>query len=208
MADGWLLWITNHRGEESVRGPGRRIHLFEHARVAQAHRWPNWPVDEIADRIGSAAPTDRFPPVAVAVLEDAGWFPGRVLPEAEITAWAAARVPDDDVRLHDAARRALVEFGGLRLHSEGVCDLEFFPHPTPDVRWREAASLAHWAGSVLFPVAEDRRQRVEGLVVVLEDGPGISGVVLAGEIDQYVVGRTVDEMIINYATGAPPQPVD
>lgn len=132
---GWLGWVTREPTDDPATGDGLRLLLNPDDTVDS---WPAWPLAEIESRWSRSTPEDRFPPYVQAVLETAGWFPGRRLDDEVLDAFAAemAVVPDLDppLVLHPAARTALAEFGGLVLEAPLRTPVQLAP--VPGHRWQ------------------------------------------------------------------------
>jgi hypothetical protein len=130
---GWLGWVDRHDAPSGAR-TGIRLELRDADNEPFIYpgwtlQWPLWPADVIAARIDAATDHDRFPPYVQAVLDVSGWFPGRAIPDHHLddlaTQFAALPVKDEEDLeegervyrpvVHEAARTALQEFGGLQL---------------------------------------------------------------------------------------------
>jgi hypothetical protein len=133
---GWVAWTGGGPDIPPAAGEGQRAVID--AGTGQLTRWPAWDVDEIAARLAAATPQDRFPPNVRAHLEDAGWHPGRRLPEDELDRLAAtlAALPAErPIRLHETARAFLAEFGGLTVAPHGRPAVSFAPVPETFDTW-------------------------------------------------------------------------
>jgi len=60
---------------------------------------------------------NRFSPAVEQALREAGWYPGRMLPESEVEKWYAFRWKEEPgyCYAHEVALQVLREFGGLHI---------------------------------------------------------------------------------------------
>jgi SUKH-3 immunity protein len=191
------LCVVGAAAEASTGAPSAVIDR----ETGELSRWPSLPAPMIASRYALArAAEHRFPADVRAVLDRAGWFPGRDK-RAAVDQWLV-RAADDlaGLQFSDAARALLVEFGGLELarYSPGGVGLGgfrswFYPDDPPlyidsVVGWTEETDLA------LFPVGTN------------EDGPSHLAVDPAGRLlmlhwaGDFYIG-TGDAGIINLIRG-------
>jgi hypothetical protein len=133
---GWVVWTGGSPDAPPPPGTGRRTVID--AVAEHMNRWPSWDVEEIAARLATATPSDRFPPNARAHLEAAGWHPGRRIPDTQLdqVARALAALPAErPIRLHDTARAFLAEFGALTVAPDERPALSFAPVPETFDAW-------------------------------------------------------------------------
>lgn len=92
------------------------------------------------------------------VLTGAGWYPGR-REVARAEAWSRALDKEGGFRMSEAARKALEEFGGLKISVDGegvdVAKCSFWIDPTLAVGEEDRfGDLGHPLGIRLYPLGE------------------------------------------------------
>lgn len=100
----------------------------------------------------------RFSAQAEDLLRNAGWYPGRHVPEL-VASWEATLMASDKFEMFPGARRALLEFGGLEINQRApgvTCAREPFNfQPTlaagESDRFQDSAKLL---GTRLYPLGE------------------------------------------------------
>ena len=60
----------------------------------------------------------RFSTKTDDALRQAGWYPGRQVPDL-VNSWRASLLASDGIEIFPSAERALLEFGGLEFHEQG-----------------------------------------------------------------------------------------
>ena len=60
----------------------------------------------------------RFSAQVEAVLRNAGWYPGRLVPDL-VAKWESSLMASDKFEMFPSAKRALLEFGGLSIDQRG-----------------------------------------------------------------------------------------
>ncbi len=209
---GFVVWPIEPAPADTSRPPaavGGARGVVDRA-TGELSTWPSLPVPVIVERYRqqhAAAP--RFPEDVRAVLERAGWFPGRSI-AAEIDRWAAEVTAHTSPagnrhELFSAARAVLDEFGGLRIVQEGHGDalgrfpFAFYPAhnwlPDPDLYVEFGAQL----GRRVFPLG------------VHDDGPSELAVDEDGRVfllhwsDDLLEGDTIDAALTTLIRGAEPR---
>ncbi|MEU8326939.1 SUKH-3 domain-containing protein [Micromonospora sp. NPDC048839] len=170
--------------------------------TGELSQWPPLPGPAIAEQYAQRrAAEGRFPPDVRAVLDKAGWYPGRDM-TASVNNWLT-RFADDlaGLEFFPAARAALVEFGGLRLPQfggDGVSGSGFGSavHPTQGGVLADGSEIfAEEYGIPVFPFGNNA------------DGPSELVIDAQGRVfqlhwaDDFFVGPDIDTAIIALIRG-------
>ncbi|WP_170323700.1 SUKH-3 domain-containing protein [Cryptosporangium phraense] len=146
----------------------------------------------------------RFPHQVEANLRMAGWYPGRQIPDADIDRFdrRIQELTQDDppvLRVSDAARPILAEFGGLTI---GVPGNTWRVHPIDtDPEMDRFAGISIWQDQPVTPVAE-LDPPDPGDVVVGHDGR-----VFIGDYNgSYYLAEDFDWAIVRLIRGEEPLP--
>ncbi|MFF8940874.1 SUKH-3 domain-containing protein [Streptomyces sp. NPDC014864] len=136
-----------------------------------------------------SAETDR-------VLREAGWFPGRAVATQR---WETVLQEHGGFEVHEAARRFLVEFGGLESNERGpgktMARMGFRLDPTV-AEWDDEIFdvLSEEAGADLYPIGEaDRRNSYLGIAP--------NGAVYISMDSVTLLAATADEALEKLAEG-------
>ncbi|MEU8326941.1 SUKH-3 domain-containing protein [Micromonospora sp. NPDC048839] len=163
--------------------------------TGELSQWPPLPGPAIAEQYAQRrAAEGRFPPDVRAVLDKAGWFPGRDM-TASVSLWLT-RFADDlaGLEFFPAARAALVEFGSLHLPQlewHGQPGYTSYIHPTDGgVATDTIAGFIEEYGISVFPLGNNA------------DGPSELVIDAQGRVfqlhwaDDFFVGPDIDTAII------------
>lgn len=202
--DGYVVWVIQPGRRTDRPGPPDSVgagHAVIDKHTGELSTWGSLPPRVIAERYQhDLRARRRFPARVLAVLRDAGWFPGRDVGDL-VASWLRERYdeqPDAARRLpmFPAAGAALAEFGGLRLeqygpgavHAGGGFGTEIHPSESRFAldRYTEFAALI---GEPVFPFAI----YADGGSVFVIDARG--RVFLLHWAGYYVIAETVDGAI-------------
>ncbi|MGW0505208.1 SUKH-3 domain-containing protein [Micromonospora sp. NPDC003241] len=172
--------------------------------TGEVSQWPSLPWQVIAERYAQRRGSEgRFPPDVRAVLEQAGWFPGRDL-GASVDHWMR-RFADEVAGLEcfPAARATMVEFGGLQLPQFGRSGrlgggFTSYIHPTRGgVTTVGAREFIEEFDNPVYPIGNN------------EDGPSELVIDAQGRVfmlhwaDDFFVGPDIDTAIVKLIRGGP-----
>jgi hypothetical protein len=179
--------------------------------------WSSLPADVVATQyLAHRAARDRFPADVRAVLETAGWWPGRDRASV-VTSWLATpqvAAAFEGIGFSGPASAALAEFGGLRLPQVGVAPSQggdvpadggfasrFFP--VPDRVGTDALrSFTARTGIAAAPVGDHE----DGPADLVVDGDG--RVFLLHWAGDYLVADSFDAALVWMVRGGTLRPLE